>query len=108
MKKLILWAAIAVMALTAGCAAITGSNATTQSAQVSYVQACAAYDAAFNAALQARAQGKLNPAQISQVNLIDAQITPICTGPLPADPVSATNQITTAVTTLAIMEAVKK
>jgi uncharacterized lipoprotein YajG len=96
MKKL----AILAMLVLAGCA-------TTQSAQTGYTQACAAYGAAFSTALQLRIAGKLNKAQIDQVTLIDGQITPICTGPLPADPTAATQQITAAVTTLAILEAAK-
>jgi uncharacterized lipoprotein YajG len=96
MKKLVLIAALAL----AGCA-------TQQSAQVGYTQACAAYGAAFDAALQLRIAGKLNRAQIDQVTLLDSQITPICTGPLPVDPTAATTQITAAVTTLTILEATK-
>lgn len=97
MKKL---AIIAVLVL-AGCA-------TQQSTQVGYTQACAAYGAAFDTALQLRVAGKLTRAQIDQVTLIDSQITPICTGTLPADPTAATQQITAAVTTLTILEVAKK
>lgn len=98
MKRLTLIFA-AALAL-AGCA-------TTQSTQTTYVQACAAYGAAFNAALQMRVAGKLNQSQIDQVTLLDGQITPICTGPLPADPAAATTQIAAAVTTLTVLEATK-
>ncbi|MEL5850120.1 MAG: hypothetical protein U7M05_12295 [Candidatus Igneacidithiobacillus chanchocoensis] len=84
---------------------LTACATTTQQTQVQYVQACTAYGAAFNAALALREAGKLTPAQINQVNLLDSQITPICTGPLPADPQAATAQVTAAVTTLAIIEA---
>jgi hypothetical protein len=87
--------------------AISGC-ATTQSTQTTYVEACAAYGAAFNVALQLRVAGKMNQSQVDQVTLIDQQITPICTGPLPADPTAATTQITAAVTTLTMMEAIKK
>jgi uncharacterized protein YceK len=104
MKKLLLLTIIAL----AGCASVTGPAATTQSAQVAYTQACAAYGAAFEGALQMRIAGNLNQSQIDQVTMVDAQITPICTGALPADPTSATQQITAAVTTLAILEAIKK
>lgn len=103
MKKLAILAALAL----AGCASITGQNATPQTAQVTYTQACAAYGAAFSGALQMRKAGKLNRAQIDQVTLLDSQITPICTGSLPADPAAATTQITAAVTTLTILEATK-
>ncbi len=109
MKKFfaLLFAVVLVFGLLAGCNSITGNQATTQSAQVTYVQACAAYGAAFSAALDARQAGKLSQAQIRQISLIDTQITPICTGPLPADPTAATQQITAAVTTMAIMGAVQ-
>ncbi len=104
MKKL---AILAVLAL-AGCASITGPNATPQTAQVTYTQACAAYGAAFSGALQMRKAGQLNRAQIDQVTLLDSQITPICTGPLPKDPTVATTQITAAVTALTILQAAQK
>lgn len=106
MKKLFGIIGILVVALT-GCNSITSPQATTQSAQVTYVQACGAYNAAFKAALDARVAGKLNASQIAQVSLVDSQITPICTGPLPADPTVATQQVTAAVTSLAILGAVR-
>jgi hypothetical protein len=93
----------AFMGLTmAACTSVT-----TQSAQVTYTQSCAAYGGAFNVALALRKAGKLNQSQIDQVTLIDSQITPLCTGPLPADPETATTQVTAAVTALTILEAVK-
>lgn len=95
------------IALICAILALSGC-ATTQSTQTTYVEACAAYGAAFNVALQLRVAGKMNQSQIDQVTLIDQQITPICTDPLPADPTAATSQITTAVTTLTMMEAIKK
>lgn len=94
MKKLL---PLLVLAMLAGCA-------TTQSAQVGYTQACAAYGVAFNGALQLRLAGKLNQSQIDNVTLLDQQITPICTGPLPADPAAATAQITAAVTTMTLLK----
>ena len=108
MPSMLIVLALGVLLLMGGCASVTGPAATTQSAQVAYTQACAAYGAAFEGALQMRIAGKLNQAQIDQVTMVDAQITPICTGALPADPVSATQQITAAVTTLAILEAIKQ
>lgn len=89
--------------------ALTGCASTGQalSAQVTYTQACAAYGVAFAGALQARKAGKLSQVQIDQVTLLRSQITPICTGPLPADTTAATQRITAAVTTLTILEAVK-
>jgi hypothetical protein len=99
MKKLML--ALCCVAALAGCA-------NTQSTQVSYVQACAGYGVAFNTALNLRIANKLTPAQIDQVTLIDSQITPICTGPLPVNPEAATVQITAAVTSLALIEAINR
>ncbi len=93
------------MLFLGACASTGNVQLDTHSAQVAYVQACSAYGSAFNAALQLRKDGKLNQAQIDQVTLLDSQITPICTGPLPANPAAATQQITAAVTTLGIMEA---
>lgn len=96
------------LVLVAAMAAALAACTTTQTTQTGYVQACAAYGVAFDAALHAREAGKLNQAQIDQVTLIDSQITPLCTGPLPADPEAATVQITTAVTTLGLIEVIKK
>lgn len=84
------------------------SCATTQSTQVAYVQACGAYSAAFSTAVSLRAAGKLSQADIDAITLMDTTVTPICTGPLPADPTAATQQVTAAVTTLLLMEAAKK
>ena len=94
---------IAIALLLAGCA----TPQTLQDTHVQYTQACTAYGAAFSTALQLRVAGKLNKSQIAQVGAIDSQITPICTGPLPADTAAATKQITQAVITLGIIEAVK-
>jgi hypothetical protein len=105
MKKLFL---LLPLILLAACQAIFSPSATTQSAQVTYVQSCAAYGAAFAAAVELRTAGKLNQAQIDQVTLLDSQITPICTGTLPADPIAATQQVTAAITSLTILEAIKK
>jgi hypothetical protein len=104
MKKLIIiGAGIVLAAALVGCAA----PAQVQTTQVTYTQACAAYGAAFAGALQLRRAGKLNQAQIDQVTVLDGQITPICTGPLPVDATAATQQITAAVTALTILETVK-
>jgi uncharacterized lipoprotein YajG len=97
MKKLI---AIFLISL-AGCA-------TTQSTQVTYVQACATYGAALNIAVAMLNAHKLTNAEIAQVSALDETIYPICTGALPADPTAATQQITAAITTLTILETVKK
>jgi hypothetical protein len=106
-RLMVLLAVLSVGAFgLAACSSINGPQATAQSAQASYVRACTAYGAAFEAALHAREAGKLSTAQISQVGQIDKQITPICTGQLPADPVAATQQITAAITSLAVLGAV--
>ena len=88
--------------------ALAACATTTPQAQTQYVQACAAYGAALTTAATLRKDGKLTAAQIAQVSLVDQQITPICTGPLPANPTAQTQQITAALTTLAIMTGAKK
>lgn len=90
--------------LLASCAAPSTQS---PAPQVTYTQACAAYGAAFASALQLRHAGRLNRAQIDQVTLLDNQVTPICTGAMPADATAATQQITAAVTALTILEATK-
>lgn len=106
---LALVASIAVgVFLLAGCAAPGQRESTPQSTQVTYTQACAAYGAAFATALELRRAGKLNRAQIDQVTLLDSQITPICTGPLPVDQGAALQQVAAAVTAMTILEAVKQ
>jgi hypothetical protein len=98
--------ALGLMLVLSGCAGVAGQSP--QSAQASYVQACDAYGAAFAGALVARQAGKLNQSQIDQVTLLDAQITPICTGPLPTDPALKTQQIVAAVTTMAVIGIIQK
>lgn len=97
-------AAIAALFLSAaflaGCAS--------QPVPTQYIQACSAYQAAFGAAVQLRQAGKLTPAEITTVSNVDQQITPICTGPLPADPGAATGQITAAVTALGVITATQQ
>lgn len=100
--------ALGAALLLGGCAAPAPGGTPVQQTQVTYTQACAAYGAAFGVALELRRGGKLNRAQIDQVTLLDNQVTPICTGQLPADPATATQQITAAVTALTILEVAKK
>lgn len=95
---------IAILSL-AGCA--TAPNADPRAAQLQYAEACGAYGAAFATALQLRVAGKLSKSQIDQITLVDSQITPICTGKLPADTNAATLQVTQALTSLATIEAMK-
>lgn len=78
-----------------------------QKMQVSYTQACAAWDAGFQTALELRRAGKLSPLQVQRISLLDDQATPLCTGPMPTDPNAAAQQVTAAVTALAILEAVQ-
>jgi hypothetical protein len=89
-----------------GCVTAPAGPALTplQSTQVHYTQACAAWDAGFSTALELRRAGKLSPYQINQITILDSQATPLCTGPLPTDPAAAAQQVTAAVTTLAIVE----
>jgi hypothetical protein len=102
MKKLILCGAL----LVAGCTTTT-TTTTTQTTQQDYVQACAVYSGAFAVVLALREAGKLNQVQIDQVTLIDSQVTPLCTGTLPADTDVAAAKITAAITTLTILETVQ-
>lgn len=99
-------AAIAAIFLSASV--LAGCATTPQQAQTQYIQACSAYQAAFGAAVQLRQAGKLTPAEITTVSNFDQQITPICTGPLPADPGAATGQITAAVTALGVITAAQQ
>jgi hypothetical protein len=101
MKSLLL---ITVLAL-AGCA--TAPNTDPRAAQLQYAEACGAYGVAFATALQLRVAGKLNQSQITQITLVDSQITPICTGTLPANPAEAAAKVTQAITSLATIEAMK-
>lgn len=103
MRKLIIAALCAVLA---ACA--TSGTDNTQQVQVTYTQACAAYGAVFATALELRKADKLTPGQVEQISILSKQITPLCTGPLPANPDAAAQQITAAVTSLAIIEAVTK
>jgi hypothetical protein len=98
--------ALLVLALLGISLAACASH-TTQNAQVTYTQSCAAYGGAFNVMVALRKADKLTQPQINQVTLIDSQITPLCTGPLPADLDAATQQVTAAVTALTILETIK-
>ncbi len=94
MKKL-----IALSLLLAGCTAQQSSS------PVPLVQACAGYNAAFSAALQARTDGKLNQTQINAITLADESITPVCTGNLTS---AGDAEVTLVKTTTAkLIEAVK-
>lgn len=86
------WASMLCFLSLAGCAGLQSG----QQAQVAYVQACAAYGAAFSTALQLREAGKLTPVQIDHVTIADQIITPICTGPMPSNPAAETAQIFSA------------
>lgn len=105
---LLLALAIGSALLLTGCASTAPAQSAAQTTQASYAQACAAYGVAFAGALELRRAGRLNRAQIDQVTLLDSQVTPICTGSLPADATAAAQQVTAAVTTLTILEIVQK
>lgn len=102
MKRIL---AIALALSLAGCAAMN-PNATTQQVQAQHVATCGLYANAFHAAVQLRQAGKLNQAQIDQITQIDNQINPLCHGPLPTNSTAEVQQITTAVTTLGVIEGV--
>lgn len=111
MKKLLISLAIGLGALSLGaCTTVPGTSGVqvnVQQMQTKYVQACIGYGAALNAATQLRAEGKLNAAEINQVSMISHQVTPICgQSTIPADPTVAITQVTAAVASLGIMEAV--
>lgn len=100
MKRII--AVIAIAILSACATTQTPQTASsTQSVQVTYTQACTAYSGAFSAALDARKAGKLTPSMIASIGAIDAQITPLCTGSLPANIQSAVTAITSATAAIA-------
>lgn len=74
---------------------------------VRFVQGCTIWASAFSTALQMRQTGKLNDAQIAQVNILDNQLTPLCTAKtLPANPQVAVGQVTAALTTIGVLEGV--
>lgn len=107
MKRIIAIVAIAILSACATPPASSTVTPTAQKIQVTVTQACTAYGAAFTAALDARRAGKLSPAQIKSIGAIDAQITPVCTGTLPADTQAAVIQITAAIANMALAQGVK-
>ncbi len=94
------------VAMLSGCS-VFSPTATTQQVQADYVKACSAYSAAFSTALQLRVDGKLTRDEVVKITTVDNQIYPICTGPFPANPDVATQQITAAITTLVVLETAK-
>lgn len=84
------------------------ANQPVQQVQTNYIQACSAYGAALNTMADLRAQHKLSAATVNQITAVDNQITPICSGSLPADPAAATTQIINATAQLAAFEAATK
>ena len=101
MNKILSFLVLSATLTLSGCA-------TTQNAQDGLVVACTAYSSAFEAALTLREQGKLTPTQIQAVTLLDSQVTPLCTGQLPADITTAITEVTAAITTLAATVAIQK
>lgn len=106
LKALHMLIVLCMVCALAACASFA-PGATSAQVDTQYAQACIAYGAAFNAALQLREGGKLTVAQIAAVNTLDQTVTPVCTGPLPADPQAAIAQITAASTTLVALVAIK-
>lgn len=107
MKRIIAIIAIAILAACATPPVSPTVTPTVQKIQATVTQACTAYGAAFSAALDARRAGKLSLAQIKSIGAIDAQVTPICTGALPADTQAAVIQITAAIANMAIAQGAK-
>lgn len=67
-----------------------------------YVQGCTAYNAAFKTVNSLDRQDKLSTAEIATVLKVDAVVTPLCTGKMPADLNASVAQITQATTTLTV------
>ncbi len=107
MKIAIIAGILMLTALLDGCASGPNAPNATQNAQVNYIQACNAWGSALTAAAKLRLDGELSAQAVQQITTLDATITPVCVGPLPADPTAATAQITAAVTELGIIEGVK-
>ena len=101
MKKILGFLALSATLALSGCAS-------TQSAQDSLVVACTTYSSAFAAALALREHGKLNTPQIKAITELDAQVFPLCNGPLPTDQAVAAAQVTQAITNLATEVALQK
>ena len=78
------------------------SCANLQQAQTTFVQSCGAYDIAFKGAIQLREAGQLTSTDIDTITLLDKTITPICTGPIPTNPDTATTQVEAAVTQITV------
>ena len=98
-----------VIACVGALTACATNNSTTQpNVQVTFVQACGAYESAFGVAVQLRINGQLSPAAIKDISIIDSQVTPICTGPMPADSNTAVAQITTAIASLTAAAVIAK
>lgn len=84
----------ALSALTLGACALapttTSGPAPTAAQQLASAQlarnaACQIWSTTFQAALAARQAGIASPTLIQQINIGDAQFTPVCTSPLPTD-----------------------
>jgi len=82
------------------CIAACSTTATAPQIQTTYSKACLAYAGALQTASTLASAGKLSAASIAEINQLDAQITPICSQPAPADPTAVTQQIMSAVTNL--------
>ncbi len=95
--------ALFCLLLLAGCQSNGGSNAL----PAGYVQACGAFNVAYQSALQLRIQGRLTSVEIADVDKAYMAVAPLCTGALPMDRAVAQVQILSAVATLTTMEQTK-
>ena len=96
MKKTILSLLAAGTLALAGCATPPSPKQT----EVAFLAGCSSYGVALTGAVQLRQMGKLNQVQISNLNTVMQQITPLCTQKtIPSNPVLATQQISQALTT---------
>ena len=109
MKKILAALTLAVGFVLSGCATTASipAGAVTASptaALTTFYNRCVDYNAALR--LTTALGQYLTTPEIQQVSLISHTITPICEAP-PANPVAATQQVTAALTRLAIYEAIE-
>ncbi len=107
-KKVIIPVLVPILALMgmSGCATLSSTTPVTLTQeQQMYSNTCDEYNTALSLVLVFGEHGYLTKPDIQQVNMIDETITPLCnTGVFPANMVTATQQITTALTQLAVYE----
>ena len=92
--------------LLAGC--VNAPQATpAQQQAITFAQACSGYAAALSSAIALNNQGKLAKSQVQAITLIDADISPICTGPVPANNNVLITKVTAATTQLLLQSSAK-